>query len=172
MTPQGKRISMEEKGQRTARSTDPYHTEKASKEVAVCSGCSALYWNKRWYLDEGEAESLISKKVKNTVLCPACQRMQDNNPAGIAVFTGDYLVAHEEEILNSLKNIEEKARVKNPLSRIMEIRQDGNILTVLTSDDKLAQKLGRDIFKAHSGSLQYQWSNEHNFVRVNWSRQH
>ena len=68
-------------------------------------------------------------------------------------------------------NTESRSRIKNPLSRIMEIRQEEDVLTIHTTDDKLAQKLGRDIYKAHSGSLQYQWSNEHNFVRVKWSRE-
>lgn len=171
MTPRGHRISVEEKGQRAARSTDVYHVESSSREVAVCSGCNALYWNKRWYLDENESTKLNRGMIKETVLCPACQRMHDNNPAGVAVFTGDYLLEHEEEILNTIKNTENKSRVKNPLSRIMEIRQEKDVLTIHTTDDKLAQKLGRDIYKAHSGNLQYQWSNEHNFVRVKWSRQ-
>lgn len=108
--------------------------------------------------------------VKNEVLCPACQRKQDNNPAGIVTFTGDYLVEHKDDILNNITNAEKKSRTKNPLARIMEIKQEAKVLTIFTTDDKLAQKLGRDIFKAHSGKLEYQWSREDSFVRVNWSR--
>ena len=58
MTPRGHKIGVEEKGQRAARSTDVYHVETASREVAVCSGCNALYWNKRWYIDENESSKL------------------------------------------------------------------------------------------------------------------
>jgi NMD protein affecting ribosome stability and mRNA decay len=164
-------MGYEEKGQMAARSTDAYLPKEGLKEVAVCTGCKILYWNKRWYLSEDESTKLSADMVRNEVLCPACRRMQDNNPAGIVTFSGDYLVKHENEILNTIKNVEEKARTKNPLARIMEIKQEGNVLTVYTTNDKLAQKLGRDIFKAHSGSLEYQWSKEYSFVRVNWNRQ-
>ena len=159
-----------EKGQMTARSTDVYLPSQGMKEVAVCTGCKALYWNKRWYLDENESTKLSSDMVRNEVTCPACQRIQDKNPAGVVTFTGDYLVMHEIEILNTIKNVEEKARTKNPLSRIMEIKQEDNVLTINTTDEKLAEKLGRDIFKAHSGDLEFQWSKDMNFVRVNWNR--
>ena len=165
------RIGYEEKGQRAARSTNVYLPQEGEKEVAVCTGCRALYWNKRWYVSEEETTGLAQAAVRKNVLCPACQRMQDNNPAGILTFSGDYLVRHEDEILNTIKNAEEKARAKNPLARIMEINQEGNVLTLTTTDDKLAQKLGRDVYKAHSGKLEYQWSRENDFVRVNWTRQ-
>ncbi|SNB45806.1 BCAM0308 family protein [Geobacter sp. DSM 9736] len=171
MTPRGHRISMEEKGQRATRSTDVYHTEATSKQAARCSRCKAIYWNKRWYLDEEQFSVTSRGVIRHSIVCPACQRMLDNNPAGIATFRGDYLIQHEDEILNTIKNTEKKSRMKNPLSRIMEVVQEGNVLTISTSDDKLAQKIGRDVFKAHSGDLQYLWSHEHNFVRVLWSRQ-
>jgi hypothetical protein len=159
-----------EKGQMTTRSTDVYLPKGGMKEVAECTGCKMLYWNKRWYPGEDESTKLSRDMVRNEVLCPACQRIQDDNPAGIVTFSGDYLVEHENEILNTIRNVEEKARGKNPLARIMEIRQEGNVLTIRTTDEKLAEKLGRDIYKAHSGRLEYQWSKENSFVRVNWSR--
>lgn len=170
MAQQGSRITVEEKGQRAARSTDVYMSDLGSKEVAVCTGCKALYWNKRWYPDESISTGLSNDMVRTEVLCPACHRIKDNNPAGIVTYSGSYLAEHQQEILNTIKNSEEKSRIKNPLARIMEIRQEGDSLTVNTTDDKLAQKLGRDIYKAHSGNLEYKWSREHNFVRVHWSR--
>jgi NMD protein affecting ribosome stability and mRNA decay len=164
------RFGYEEKGKMATRSTDVYLPKEGMKEVAVCIGCGAFYWNKRWYLTRDESMKPDSDMATNEVNCPACQRMQENIPAGIATFAGDYLVDHESEILNTIKNVEEKVRVKNPLARIMEIRQEGNVLTITTTNDKLAERLGRDIYKAHSGKLEYQWSKEESFVRVNWSR--
>lgn len=160
----------EEKGQRTARSTDVYMPKAGMKEVAVCTGCQALYWNKRWYASEDESTKLSNDMIRNEVLCPACQRVQDNNPAGIVTLAGDYLVSHENDILNTIRNVEEKSRSKNPLARIMTIVHEGAELKVLTTNDKLAQRVGRDVFKAHSGNLEYKWNREDSFVRVNWSR--
>lgn len=160
----------EEQGQRTARSTDVYLPQKGMKEVAQCSGCKALYWNKRWYPDAEASTKLSADMVRHETVCPACQRIQDKNPAGIVTFSGDYLVEHKEEILNRIRNEEEKSRAKNPLARIMDIGQKGDTLVIQTTSDKLAEKLGKDIYKAHSGVLEFQWSREDSFVRINWKR--
>lgn len=164
------KIAFEEKGQRAARSTDVYQQELGPREVAICKKCRMLHKNKRWVMDEGEAARLLEEGTVNWIVCPACQRMADGNAAGIVTFSGRYLLEHEDEILNAIKRTEAGARAKNPLARIMEINQDDDVLTISTTDDKLAQKLGRDIYKAHSGELHYSWSHDLRFVRVNWSR--
>jgi hypothetical protein len=41
---------------------------------------------------------------------------------------------------------------------------------VLTTDEKLAQRIGREIRKAYQGAVSYRWSEDANLVRVNWSR--
>lgn len=166
------RISVEEKGQMAQRRTNPYISDMGFPEVTVCGKCGAQYFNKRWYLDEEEIHKSAPGEPTNTVTCPACLRIQDNNPEGVVTLSGSYLMEHEDEILNIIKNSEEKARKKNPLARIMEIRQENDVVTISTTDDKLAQRLGRDVHKAHKGDLHYSWGREENFVRVDWQRLH
>jgi len=164
------RTRFREKGKMAARSTDVYLPKEGMKDAGVCTGCHAIYHNKRWYPGEDASTKTGTNEGRYEVTCPACLRMQDNNPAGVVTFGGDYLVEHEEIILNTIKNVEEKVRAKNPLARIMRISQEGNELIIRTTDEKLAEKLGRDIYRAHSGKLEYQWSKKESFVRVNWSR--
>ena len=162
---------VEEKGQRAERNPVNYRQELGSKEPGLCTKCGTIYIGKRWLLDEAESKRLIEEESLVTRLtCPACQRMADNNPAGIVTLSGSYLLTHEDEILNVIKNTETKSRLKNPLGRIMEINQENNVLTISTTEDKLAQKLGREIYKAHKGELHYQWSHDQHYVRVNWTR--
>jgi len=163
------RSGVEEKGQRTVRSTDVY-LPKEGMEVSYCRKCGLVYRQKRWFIDPVELEKLKSDPSAGKIVCPACQRMSDNVPGGVVTFSGDYLRLHEEEILELIKNKESRSRMKNPLGRIMEIRQEGSVLTISTTEDKLAQKLGKDIYKAHKGELHYQWSHGENFVRVDWKR--
>jgi len=170
MTPVSHKSGVQEKGQRSNRSTDVYLPRGGAKETAICRQCGALYRNKRWTVDETELKKAGGEEELNRIICPACRRMADNNPAGIVILSGDYLTAHRDEILNAIKHTEARSRVKNPLGRIMEIEQDGDTLTVMTTEDKLAQKLGREIFKAHRGELHYRWNHEESFVRVTWSR--
>jgi len=160
----------DEKGLRTTRSTDPYLPKEGLKEVSFCKKCGIIYRNKRWYMDEAELERVRSDPESGKIVCPSCLRMHDNNPGGVITLTGEYLVKHEEEILDLIKNKEALYRGKNPLGRIMEISQEGNVLTIATTEDKLAEKLGRDVYKAHKGDLHYKWSENESFVRVNWAR--
>lgn len=161
------RFGVEEHGKRTPRSDDAYLPAQGKEDVAVCTGCGAVSWGKRWF---SEGAKLPAGHVPSKVVCPACQRMKDDNPAGVVTLAGDYLLQHEEVILNAVRNVEAKTRAKNPLARIMEIGQEGTVLTIRTTHEKLAEKLGREIYKSHSGTLNFQWSQDESFVRVNWSR--
>lgn len=163
-------IAYDEKEKMTARSSDEALLQKGQEEVPVCKECMAIYMNKRWLSSEEGSPSLRADTVRIEVLCPACQRIRDNNPAGVATFAGDYLAEHESEFLGIIRKVEKRARTRNPLARIIEIRQEGKVLIAFTTDDKLAQKLGREIYKEHSGVLEFQWSREDSFVRVNWRR--
>ncbi|MBP1752090.1 MAG: hypothetical protein H6Q57_926 [Geobacteraceae bacterium] len=163
-------MGRDEKGQRTARSTDVYLPKEGLKEVSFCKKCGIIYRNKRWILDAAELETVRSDPQAVKVVCPSCLRMNDNNPGGMITLSGEYLVQHESEILDLIKHKEAYYRNKNPLGRIMEISQEGNVLTISTTEDKLAEKLGRDVYKAHKGDLHYQWSQGEKFVRVNWAR--
>ncbi len=164
------KIALEEKGQRAARSTSVYLPKGGAKETAVCKKCGTFYQNKRWSLNPAEVKTLQGEAAVSKIVCPACKRMEDGNPAGIVTLAGDYLLAHESEILDTIKHIEAKSRLKNPLGRIMEISQEKATITIATTEDKLAQKLGREIYKAHKGELHYQWSHDQDLVRVNWKR--
>jgi NMD protein affecting ribosome stability and mRNA decay len=159
------REGYDERGQRqrTARSTNVYIPKTGFSDGTSCRGCGAVYKNKRWQLEGAAAGG-------NQILCPACQRMEDNVPAGVLRLSGPYLSDHKEEIMNSLRSTEASSRVKNPLGRIMEIREEDNGITITTTEDKLAQKLGRQIFKSQRGELHYKWSYDPRQVRVEWSR--
>ncbi|HBG05028.1 MAG: hypothetical protein A2075_01250 [Geobacteraceae bacterium GWC2_58_44] len=158
------RTGVDEKGQMAVRSMDVYLPKRGLPEGALCKGCGIMYHNKRWQMET------IPGKSSCEVLCPACQRMADHNPAGVVTLSGPYLAAHRDEILNTIKQQEAKSREKNPIGRIMEITEEDGTITVTTTEDKLAQKLGREVYKSQKGELHYQWSHEQRIVRVEWMR--
>lgn len=163
--PQGAKIGMEEKGQMAGRNLEPHPPKGSLMDGSVCKGCGIVYRNKRWQL-----ENVPRAEQGEEILCPACQRIQGDRPAGVVTLSGPYLAQHKEEILNSLKQHEAKHRDKNPLGRIMQIKEEDGQLIITTTDDKLAQKIGREIYKSQKGELQYQWSHDQRMVRVNWMR--
>jgi hypothetical protein len=52
----------------------------------------------------------------------------------------------------------------------MDIHSDKEGVTITTTDEKLAQKIGREVFKSHGGELHFNWSHSGGPVRVTWSR--
>ena len=62
---------------------DPYALVKAPKGPAMCRKCKAIYANKRWCFDDGEARRLATAPDTQKLLCPACQKIKDDYPEGI-----------------------------------------------------------------------------------------
>ncbi len=155
---------------RPVRNEDPYLPGVGMKEPALCRSCHAIYRNKRWYLKEREFADLQEGGEAHWVVCPACQKAQDHYPEGIVTLKGDYLWQHQEEILNILRNTESTAMAKNPLERIIQIKPEGEALIVETTEEKLAEHLGRALYKAHHGELNITWSDNNAFCRVTWER--
>jgi NMD protein affecting ribosome stability and mRNA decay len=154
-----------EKGQRTPRSRDAYQEKGGIKGVAYCP-CGAVFRNKRWCREEQDSD----RQAGEELVCPACRRIADQNPAGIVVLGGGFYAAHESEIHNLINNTAMEAVAKNPLGRVMDIRKEKGGVTITTTDTKLAQKIGREVFKSHGGELRYIWSHDESPVRVTWSR--
>lgn len=162
-----RRISVEEKGQRAAHTP---HIFIQPKQDALCTSCGAVYHNKRWYVDDSVLGEAAHDPAVLQVQCPACHLVTEGRPAAVVTFSGHYLTKHLDAILDTVKRTESRSRQKNPLGRIVEITQEQESVTITTTEDKLAQKLGREIHKAHRGDLRYQWGHDDNFVRVFWKR--
>ncbi|AMV73875.1 BCAM0308 family protein [Desulfuromonas carbonis] len=170
MTRDVRKFGINDKRGRVKTSTDPYLPGEGLKEPAVCRSCAAFYRNKRWYLDPQELERLRASAEVHEVTCPACQKIAEHYPEGVVTLRGTYLWNHEEEIRNILRNEEGRAMAKNPLQRIIRMEREGEDLIIETTEEKLAEHLGRALHKAHHGDLQVSWSDDHAICRVTWER--
>ena len=160
----------DQKRGRNRRNLDPYVMDEGRPEPAVCIRCHAVYKNKHWYFEENEFKYLRENREAVETACPACQKITQSYPEGVVTLRGDYLWHHEEEIRNILKNEENKAMAKNPLERIMRMEREGDDLVIETTEEKLAEHLGRALNKAHQGELKIDWSDQHSLCRVTWER--
>lgn len=148
---------------------DPYIQSANPQEVMVCSECQAVLHDQRWYLKEQTDPKMLKGQVRSTV-CPACQKVRDRLPGGIVHLSGSFLRNHREEILNLIKNENTRAMAVNPLERIMDIEIANAGLDVLTTNEKLAQRIGRALQKAYDGDVAYKWSEDNKLARVSWQR--
>jgi NMD protein affecting ribosome stability and mRNA decay len=150
--------------------TDSYLAKGAPGKMVVCHGCHALSTGRRWYQDEAVYAKLLTAGTAKEVFCPACEKIRDGYPGGQVVLKGPFLTEHREEILHLITNEEKRAREVNPLHRIMSLREENGQCEITTTNEKLAQRIGREIHKACGGSVAYGWSHNNKYLRVHWER--
>ena len=148
---------------------DPYLPKEGPHDMAMCRRCHAIYHNKRWSIDEALYQKRKDNKKTLLVLCPACQKIRDRYAAGFVTLKGDYLREHKRDILNLIKNEEERAMGYNPLERIVELKDRGSVVEITTTHEKLAQRIGKKMHKACQGELQIKWTKD-KVARVVWER--
>lgn len=132
-------------------------------EPTVCPQCGLLYRNGRWVMEPGPAEC-------NEQLCPACVKANNEDPAGIITLTGDFLAQHENEIINLVENVESRGRMEHPLARIIETESSAESMVITTTDTHLARAIGAAIHEAYEGEIDYQFTDDPEFVRITWQR--
>jgi hypothetical protein len=148
--------------------TDAYLTT-SGQGAAGCESCQAVYRNKRWYKGP---EAVKSGTATAKTVCPACLKIRDNFPGGIVTLSGGYVLPHKRELVKLIKNEEDRARGINPLERVMAIKENGHgSVIITTTNEKLAQRLGRAIKKAFHGDVKYHWSHDNKLVRVDWEKE-
>lgn len=134
-------------------------------EIAACPKCGASYRNGRWTWKKAAIDAY--EKV-----CPACDRIDTDYPAGVLHVGGGFATAHRRDLIGLIRNIEVRERDEHPLKRVMGIADEGAGFVVTTTDANLAQSLGRALVKAYDGQLEHPptTSDKENVVRVHWTR--
>lgn len=150
--------------------TDTYLPTASPRRPVICLGCHAISVGKRWQLDEAAYARHRRWKTATEAYCPACEKIRDGYPSGQVTLQGPYLAEHREEILRLIANEEKRARGLNPLHRIMSIAEEQGTIEITTTDEKLAQRIGRELRKACGGTVSYRWSHNDKVLRVRWER--
>ena len=151
---------------------DPYLPKVNRGEIAICTDCHAIFRRRHWFFDENEYEKLAGQAETRCIVCPACRKIRDGYFEGeITLAPSLFLKEHKQEILNLIHNEEDRAKGFNPLERIISINEEDGKITVLTTDEKLSQRIGRELKKAYQGTTRYKWSEDTKCARVTWSRE-
>ncbi len=147
---------------------DPYLPLMGPKEAAVCKRCGAVYHRKHWSIEK--SPDLFKGGKSRSVVCPACQKINDAFPGGIITLSGEFLKPLKEQILHLIRNEEARAKKINPLERIISVKDGGNVVEIHTTSDRFAQRIGMEIHRAYKGDVTYHWSRDDKFIRVTWHR--
>ncbi len=127
----------------------------------------------RWY-----PKTLLPKKPEivqegepKSIMCPACRKQQDRVPSGVLKMMGNFVIEHKDEIMNLIRNEADKVQAINPLERVMGVVSTGNDIEITTTNEKLAQRMGKALHKAYSGTIEYKFSEDAKIARVYWRRE-
>jgi hypothetical protein len=146
-----------------------HRTRRSPSEPAVCKSCGAIYAHRRWTL-ASDSVDLVRRRAAKRILCPACKQ-GDSNPSGFVYLKGKFLQTHRDEILRLLTNEAERVLQDNPLARIVAWEERASDdLTLKTTTEHLAQRLGHALEKAFGGDVRYDFSHENKLARVFWQR--
>lgn len=154
-----------EKGRRFIRGdvVAPDVQRHKPQEPAVCPECGASVHKGRWTWERAPDNATER-------LCPACLRINNEDPAGIVSLRGAFLEDHHEELMHLIRHLEEKEKAEHPLKRIMSIEREAEGMIVKTTDDHLARTLGEALHQAYEGKLDYHFTESSNLFRVTWER--
>lgn len=150
-----------------------HHTRRSLPEPAVCEVCGDVYADRRWSKNDPERISSKHKhfRAAQKVVCPACERQRSGVPSGYVYIEGKFPALHRDEVKQLLENETVRAGEDNPLARIMNWQTDAEgRLTVTTTTEHLAQRLGHALSKAFHGKTRYGFSHRNKLARVWWQR--
>lgn len=129
----------------------------------VCRSCGAVYKGGRWKRGDRPGSG-------NQAICPACQRTLDNYPAGTLTITGSFYGEHRREILNLVRNVEDQEISEHPLERIMDMKNEGDTLTIRTTGIHVARRIGDALHRSYRGIYDIQYEDEGMAVKISWER--
>lgn len=142
---------------------DPYKVRSKLPDPSACTDCGVMYRAGRWTWGAAPADA-------KPVVCPACQRVRDDYPAGFLRVHGEFVGPHHHELVGLARNVEEREKGQHPLKRIMAVSETEGGFVVTTTDAGLARNIGDALQRAYEGELDYQYTEEGSILRVTWSR--
>ncbi len=113
-------------GEAKNKRQDAYHADAKCSDAMVCKVCGVTSHAGKWSWN-GPPLTDVHEGI-----CPACQRIRDDYPAGIIELRG-LNPKEREEIRNLIRNVEATEKAKHPLERLMAMREEGDSIHVTTT---------------------------------------
>lgn len=146
------------------RNYDAYRNDLKYAEPTVCPQCHAVFRDGRWQWTEAPPP------LAQATRCPACRRIDEKFPVGFVHLTGDYFMRHRDELLQLVNNEAKKEQNLHPLERIMGVADEDEGVLVTTTGFHLARRLGEALHSAHQGTLDLNYDDAEDLMRVFWRR--
>ena len=123
---------------------------KGKGDILICQECDAVYWYKSWHHSIEDYPELKESKNVEFTICPACRMIKEGKYEGEVVLE-NVPENKKEEIKNFVKNFGEKAFEKDPMDRVISVKEiEKGKIRILTTENQLAQRLAKKIKQTFS----------------------
>lgn len=139
--------------------------------MKICPNCGAIWDGDRW-VPEPDKVLLeeFSKRERVTELCPGDLRIQKRQVEGVVTLKGGFLASHIDEIKNLVGRVARDGRRRNVAARVLRTAEEDGAMVIETTDEHLAERMGKEVEKAFKGELEIKWQKKSTFARVTWRR--
>lgn len=107
-------------------------------------GCGAVYFNKSWHHSVKNLKKIREDAPVLFRLCPACAMIKNRQFEGRVVIK-NFPAKFEKELFNFVRGFGERARFRDPLDRIIDVKKTREGVVITTTENELASKLARKI---------------------------
>ena len=149
------------------RNEDPPITKRMNdiEDPAACERCLAVYTAKTW------RAAGPTRRVPADVhwtLCPACSQVEELEYFGRVRVTQPLDDVREADVRRRIYNVERRARATQPERRMVRLGRTSGGLEVLTTSQKLAHRIARELEKAFGGRAHYVWTEPEGLLDATW----
>jgi NMD protein affecting ribosome stability and mRNA decay len=154
---------------RGARSSKaPLVAQKRSerlREPTICASCGAIFLHRTW-----RRRSLAADRLDGASwdICPACAQVRRGEYYGRVVARNPTRLADRDAIVRRIRNVGRRSAFTQPERRIVSFDFDEAGLEVLTTSQRLAHRIARELVKAFGGRASFRWSGEDGSLLATW----
>ena len=164
--------SLNRRGTRTDKVL-PVAAKHPVQDPTVCERCGAVFTRKTWRQGRKVDDALLARAA--WAVCPACEQTRSGEYFGRVVIRGAYAAANQAAIRRRIANVASRARFTQPERRVVSAEADAgagfaSVLEVLTTSQKLAHRITRELKKTFGGRVSYKWSDSDGALFATWQR--
>jgi len=167
MKTRGRIRSLSRRGTRSDRSPPVARKGAAPRAGSICRQCGAVFSRRTWRRDRPLTHARLAAAVWTT--CPGCAQAGAGEYHGRVLVRGRWLATHEDAVRRRIANVAARAGASQPLRRLVSITREPDGLEVLTTSQKLAHRIVRELKKAFRGRASYAWSPDGG-LEATWTR--
>jgi NMD protein affecting ribosome stability and mRNA decay len=161
--------SLNRRGTRSNMSPLVAQKERTPQDPSVCDICGSVYTAKTWRRNRPLPAKLINAAV--WTVCPACKQAKSGKYFGRVLVRGSNAISNLDAVRSRIANVERRAEFTQPERRIISSQWDGETLEVLTTSQKLAHRIARELQKAFGGRARYTWSDQDGALTAIWQQE-